>query len=352
MVRSVNIVYQYIYVYYTTFLYIDILILNSNEQPALRILGAVFYGRTWKLFEQNAPLVEVAKLEDVHFDHRDRLVVTGRAKIQEALGYKHKPIEQGFKLRCRIGTRANGQIIGLQQAEIAVFAECPKDWERTVRAKCKEWFDYTIPSVKPLYTYIPLVSPIKKNDKMDGFNMGEDNAIKSIYIKNGKLRFEMSAFLRPGRFLGNHYLAFTVPNRTLILTLGRVKDAMRNARKNKRLAELAAKEVQRLAATKEGDNDVDIVLQSSQGKNYLSPEGKVRIRKLEKELKATIQEEAILREIEDGNKENNKSFISRFVAGWSGAIREEIDLEMNARLSSSISDFFGSQGSKEGEDEI
>ena len=122
--------------------------------------------------------------------------------------------------------------------------------------------------------------------------------------------------------------------------------------KNKRLAELAAKEVQRLAATKEGDNDVDIVLQSSQGKNYLSPEGKVRIRKLEKELKATIQEEAILREIEDGNNENNKSFISRFVAGWSGAIREEIDLEMNARLSSSISDFFGSQGSKEGEDEI
>ena len=73
--------------------------------------GAVFYGRTWKAEKQDAPLVEVAKLEDVHFDFRDRLVITGRAKIQEALGYKHEAIEQGFKLRCRIGTRANGRIM-------------------------------------------------------------------------------------------------------------------------------------------------------------------------------------------------------------------------------------------------
>lgn len=62
----------------------------------------------------------------------------------------------------------------------------------SVRARCKEWFGYTIPTFKPVYAYIPLVSPLKKNDKMDGFNMGEDNQIKSIDIKNGKLRLEVN----------------------------------------------------------------------------------------------------------------------------------------------------------------
>ncbi len=61
----------------------------------------------------------------------------------------------------------------------------------SVRDKCKEWFGYTIPTFQPLYTYIPLVSPLKKNDNMDGFNLGEDNQIKYIDIKNGKLRIEV-----------------------------------------------------------------------------------------------------------------------------------------------------------------
>ncbi|KAL7552004.1 hypothetical protein ACHAWF_015215 [Thalassiosira exigua] len=304
--------------------------------------GAVFYGRTWKLFERNSPQVEVAKLEDVRFDERDRLIITGRAKIRQALGYRHEPIEQGFKLRTKIGTRANGRIIGLLQPEIAIFAECPKDLEKAT--KCKQWFDYTIPKFEPLYTYIPL-GRRRPGDKMDGFNMGEDNQIKSIDIKNGKLRFEICAYLRPGRFLGNHYLAFTVPNRTLILTLDRVREGMRNARRNKKLAELAAREVQQLATARgAGGDGEDEGEDDSSGRPSISPEGKVRIRRLEKELKATIQEDAIIREMEESsNKENGKSFFSRFVEGYSGAIREELDLEMNARLSSSISDFFGRQ---------
>lgn len=93
--------------------------------------GAVFYGRTWRVFEQTAPLVEVAKLENVHFDKRNRLIITGRAKITDALGYRHEPIEQGFKVRTKIGIRANGKIIGLLQPEIAIFAECPKELEKT-----------------------------------------------------------------------------------------------------------------------------------------------------------------------------------------------------------------------------
>mmetsp|Transcript_18615 Transcript_18615/g.44798 ORF Transcript_18615/g.44798 Transcript_18615/m.44798 type:complete len:214 (-) Transcript_18615:161-802(-) len=165
---------------------------------------------------------------------------------------------------------------------------------------------------------------------------------------------QFSAFLRPGRFLGNHYLAFTVPNRTLILTLDRVREGMRDARRNKRLAELAAREVQELATSQGSlsgaDTDSFVSQQSSTGKPFISPEGKARIRRLEKELKAKIQEDAILREIEESNsnKENGPGFIRRFVEGYSGAIREELDLEMNARLSSSISDFFGSQ---DGEDD-
>jgi hypothetical protein len=111
---------------------------------------------------------------------------------------------------------------------------------------------------------------------------------------------------------------------------------MRNARRNKRLAEIAAREVKQIAAAEE--------LQSGGYKPTISPEGRARIQRLEKELKATIQEDAILREMEEkSNKENGKSFLSRFVEGYAGAIREELDLEMNARLSSSISDFFGSQ---------
>ena len=146
---------------------------------------------------------------------------------------------------------------------------------------------------------------------------------------------QISAFLRPGRFLGNHYLAFTVPNRTLILTLDRVREGMRNARRNKRLAELAAREVKQIAAAEE--------LQNGGTKPLISQEGRARIQRLEKELKATIQEDAILREMEEKSKENSKSFLSRFVEGYAGAVREELDTEMNARLSSSISDFFGSQ---------
>eukprot|EP00804_Cyclotella_cryptica_P001157 CCRYP_016997-RA/>CCRYP_016997-RA protein AED:0.34 eAED:0.34 QI:116/1/1/1/1/1/3/165/718 len=90
--------------------------------------GAVFYGRTWKLFEQNAPLVEVPKLKDVQFDSRNRLIITGRARIKAAPDAPS--IENGFKLRTKIGTRANGRIIGLLEPEIAVFAECPKAIER------------------------------------------------------------------------------------------------------------------------------------------------------------------------------------------------------------------------------
>jgi len=316
----------------------------SRRVRGLRDLldGAVFYGRTWKLFAKNAPLVEVPKLDNVEFDNRNRLIITGRAIIKDALSLNTEPVEQGFKLRTKIGTRNDGRIIGLLRPEIAIFAQCPEDIEKRARAVFKDWFSYTLPTFQPLYSYIPLVSPLKKDDKMDGFNLGEDNQIRSIDIRNGKLVFEMSAFLRPGRFLGNHYIAFTVPNRTLILTVDKVKEGMKNARKNKRLAELAAREVRRLARkkNKKDGGDIDVVLESNTGQVMISPAGKVRIQRLEEELQATIEEAMILREFDDVPEGN---FFSRFVQGYSGAMNEELDLETNSKLGLSIADFFGAQ---------
>ena len=121
-----------------------------------------------------------------------------------------------------------------------------------------------------------------------------------------------------------------------------MKEAMKDARKNKRLAELAAREVRRLgrAKNKKDGGDVDVVLESNTGQVMISPAGKVRIQRLEEELQATIQEEMILREFDDGPEGN---FFSRFVEGYSGAVNEERDLETNSRLGLSIADFFGAQ---------
>ena len=118
---------------------------------------------------------------------------------------------------------------------------------------------------------------------------------------------------------------------------------MKNARKNKRLAELAAREVRQLAKAnnKIDGGDIDVVLKSNTGQAMISPAGKVRIQRLEEELQATIQEEMILREFDEDPENGN--FFSRFVQGYSGAMKEELDLETNSRLSLSIADFFGAQ---------
>jgi hypothetical protein len=99
---------------------------------------------------------------------------------------------------------------------------------------------------EPIYSFFPIHSPFKtvEEGQKDGFNLGEDNRIHTIYIKDGALHFELSAVLRPGRFLGNHYIAFTIPNRTFIVTLDRVKEGIKSARKAKKAAEERKKKEQ------------------------------------------------------------------------------------------------------------
>lgn len=43
---------------------------------------------------------------------------------------------------------------------------------------------------KPLYSFFPIYSPFKVDDN-DGFDLGEDNKIKSMYINDGALQFEV-----------------------------------------------------------------------------------------------------------------------------------------------------------------
>ncbi len=42
------------------------------------------------------------------------------------------------------------------------------------------------------------MSPPKRPEQA-GFDMGDDNRLRKIFIKDGKLRFEVRSILRPGR---------------------------------------------------------------------------------------------------------------------------------------------------------
>jgi hypothetical protein len=212
---------------------------------------------------------------------------------------------------------------------------------------------------KPLYSYIPIYSPFKVDDN-DGFDMGEDNCIKSIEIKDGALQFEvrlllfhdgecacttdavlilfllvpiqLSAVLRPGRFLGNHYLAFTVPQRTFIITMDRVREGIRAARQNNKNA-LAKK--RQLAIDKHktmGRNYFDVVAQSLCNQELIDDKSKFRLPDTAKKMVAI-----------PSPMSGNKSFFSRFVDGYLGAGKEE--KKTHERLTVAISDWFGRQGS-------
>ena len=89
--------------------------------------GAVFYGRTWKMSCETAPVVEVPELINVEFDDQNRLIITGRARIKPR---SEVPVfEQSFKLRTKLGTRQSGQKIRLVEPELALVLECPKKLE-------------------------------------------------------------------------------------------------------------------------------------------------------------------------------------------------------------------------------
>lgn len=89
--------------------------------------GAVFYGRTWKMSSATAPRIEVLELTNVEFDRRNKLIVTGRVRVQTRP--ESPVIENAFKLRTKLGTRMGGRRIRLVEPELALVLECPKAWE-------------------------------------------------------------------------------------------------------------------------------------------------------------------------------------------------------------------------------
>ena len=168
-----------------------------------------------------------------------------------------------------------------------------------------------------------------KVDDNDGFDLGEDNFINSIYIKDGSLFFELSAVLRPGRFLGNHYVAFTVPIRTFIVTLDRVKEGMRAARKAKKAVKARQAAVR---ARREGTRRMR--RQTAQTTIEHVVDAELSLTK-DRTQGASVEVNTASKKV------GPKSFFSRFVDGY---LQEaERRLSEKERMTNSIRDFFGRQ---------
>ena len=205
---------------------------------------------------------------------------------------------------------------------------------------CKK-FNWQVPSKPdPLYSFFPIYSPFKVEDN-DGFDLGPDNRIKSIYIKDGALRFEMESILRPGRFLGSHYIAFTVPIRTFLITMDRVVNGIQTARRNKRNL--------KADATKTNDGKLSSLSLSSQellqnSNNHIDNykhEGDLPILKFaDKAINGKDKSKGKSPLV--SNVKNKKSFFSRFVEGYLG-VGKDVEVR-NERLTLAISEWFGRQG--------
>ena len=127
----------------------------------------------------------------------------------------------------------------------------------------------------------------------------------------------MSAVLRPGRFLGSHYIAFSVPQRTFIVTWDRVTEGIRSARKVKKAA-------QTLKHLSDGGSTTTTTTNDA----------------------ATATEDVAVESVDlttkTSRKPKIKSFFSRFVDGYLQAERDDANKE---RLTAAIRDFFGRQES-------
>jgi hypothetical protein len=188
-----------------------------------------------------------------------------------------------------------------------------------------------------------------EEDQKDGFNLGEDNRIHTIYIKDGALHFELSAVLRPGRFLGNHYIAFTIPNRTFIITLDRVKEGMKSARKAKKEAserkkmeeeERAAAIIkqQLLLAQQQEAEIFEVVDPHVLQRHLLEAEqnnGQTTDRENDEEDTATAAN--------DRRTSQPKSFVGKFIDGYRQADRDDDEKQRKAAIEAAIAAIDGSK---------
>lgn len=221
----------------------------------------------------------------------------------------------------------------------------------SIVALCKT-FKLPIPTrPDPIEKFFPLVSPIKKTED-DGFNLGDDNRIRSIFIKDNALRFEISAVLRPGRFLGNHYLAFTVPNRTFIITMDRIREGIRNARENKRQLRRLKVRREKMEMKEKSDRYDRAVAQALSKSNDFGADMDLSY---QKELSNDDQFTFLEPDKDADNNSprvevlpNRPGFFGRFLEGYLDAAREQSERDRSERLTTAISEFFSSDEDSSG----
>lgn len=139
--------------------------------------------------------------------------------------------------------------------------------------------------------------------------------------------------------MGSHYIAFTVPIRTFLITMDRVVNGIQTARRNKRNL--------KADATITNDGKLSSLSLSSQellqnSNNHIdNQEGALPILKFaDKAINGKDQSKGKSPLV--SNVKNKKSFFSRFVEGYLG-VGKEAEVR-NERLTLAISEWFGRQG--------
>jgi hypothetical protein len=125
----------------------------------------------------------------------------------------------------------------------------------------------------------------------------------------------MSSVLRPGRFLGSHYLAFSVPNRTFIVTVDRVVEGIKAARKTKKAA---------MALKKTTMDHRDVTKRRLRQMKAIS---------INNQIKPSARRQL-------STSRNSRGFFGRFVDGYLQVERDESKKE---QITAAIRDYFGRQ---------
>lgn len=131
--------------------------------------------------------------------------------------------------------------------------------------------------------------------------------------------------------------------RTFIITMARVREGIRTARRNKRAAQAKAKLLKSSERKDKGRSYLDVVAQSLSSQELVADREKFRFADTRQDKKLVIV---------PAQPKVGKSFFSRFVDGYLGA-RKEARKEASGHhesLTIAISDWFGRQGSNKTED--
>lgn len=129
--------------------------------------------------------------------------------------------------------------------------------------------------------------------------------------------------------------------RTFIITMARVREGIRTARRNKRAAEAKAKLLKDSERKDKARSYLDVVAQSLSSQELVADREKFRLADTRQDKKVVVVPQP------PPPQGGGKSFFSRFVDGYLGARQDEsVQQRQHQRLTSAISDWFGRQSSR------